>query len=368
MTPRRWALALAAAVGLSSCGGGTTASEDVATLTLVDTVVDVRDAGADDFVAAAGGEALSLGDDVRTDPTGFGEIVYSDGSVTRVSENAVFRVAELAGAEDVPSIEVELDAGRAWNRVRDVAAVEDRFSVSTSVGVATVRGTGFDLNCTADGCILTVVEGSVSLTSITGDTADVQALTAIEVAADGTLGPPLELRAPFDPWIQRNLQLDVEDGFAAVDAPADPNVAGIGGGWEVTFTVTESNDPNAPRGASNENTWDIRMDCASGPCDGTITAQDVPLAPFSFAGGRFTIDEAGEQGTEACNAAGVIAYDRVSTGQLIVTHALAADPTSAVRFAGNLREVLTPRADAVASGCVEDVVITRDTRLVGILA
>jgi hypothetical protein len=77
---------------------------------------------------------------VRTDTTGFAELLFHDGSWMRVESDATLTVAELADGDGADVVHTSIDTGRAWSRVRELTAPEDRFVVDTPVATASVRG------------------------------------------------------------------------------------------------------------------------------------------------------------------------------------------------------------------------------------
>lgn len=363
-------LLVVAALVASACGGeaapdvATGATDDglTAALTAIETSVEAR-LGQEASFAAASEAVLSLGDEARTDATGLAQVTYPDGSLTRLTDNAQFVLAELSVVADSQAVGVGLDAGRAWNRVQAVTGSQGRFEVEASVANAAVRGTAFDVDCVL-ACLFSVLDGAIELLTSSGATVQLTAGQAVEVGQDGTPGPVIRLASPLDPWFRDNLDRDENAGFAAVaDPPQAAASPGIGGSWTVTFTVAESNDPQAPQGAQNTVPWEVTMNCPSGPCDGSVTTTDVPVASFTFSGGVYVIDEQGEQTTVECRDAGVVAWDRASTGQLSATHASADDAAVAARFVGTLTEVLTPRQEALDVGCIDATVIRRVTTL-----
>lgn len=180
------------ALFLSACGGNAdplsplVSGEAMAALAVIDTRADHRPVTATVFEEADDGLPLEMGDAVRTDATGFAEIVYADGSLTRLDGDTTFTVLALDGDVTVPEIETRLDGGRIWNRVNSVTAQRGRFEVETSVGVATVRGTAFGIECIEPGeCTFTVTEGVVVVITPDGQEIEIAAGEAVTIGIDG---------------------------------------------------------------------------------------------------------------------------------------------------------------------------------------
>lgn len=231
----RWVLVLALLVG--ACGGsGTPEAEgsdgtaspggDVSAVAVLEVLTDAveRDAG-EGFAAAGSGDEVPAGAVVRTDAAGFGQLDYADGSLARLGPDTTLTVVALADAADEVATELDLGAGRVWNRVRGVTESEGRYEVGTPVAVAGVRGTAFDVACDPAGCTFTVLEGIVDVTLPDGTTITLTAGQRLRIAADGTAGDVDDGGlAPLlaDPWIADNLTRDQEAGFPSIEGPADP--------------------------------------------------------------------------------------------------------------------------------------------------
>lgn len=231
---------LVLALVLGACGGGSGAGGsggaasggaavdapdgDDARLDVVDQLAQISTT-ADEWLDAGGGESLVVGDGVRTDRVGFAQVVYPDGSLTRLGPRTAMTVRELA-TEAPTVVAVSVDVGQTWHNVRDLGD-GGRFEVETSVATAAVRGTVFAVDCVVqDVCRFAVVEGEVEVAA--GD--DVVVLSAgqeVAVTPDG----PGEVAEPGvdalldDPWVARNTALDQgedDPGAPAESAAARP--------------------------------------------------------------------------------------------------------------------------------------------------
>ncbi len=121
-------------------------------------------------------EPVSLvpGTEVRTGAASHATLRFFDRGETRLAPNTSVTVASvgLASNGDDPQVEVELTQGRVWSRVLRLLDLDADYTVKTSDVVATVRGTAFDLEKTADQSELWVSHAAV------------QAIPAIEAIAE----------------------------------------------------------------------------------------------------------------------------------------------------------------------------------------
>ncbi|MEY2423267.1 MAG: FecR protein [Acidimicrobiaceae bacterium] len=214
------ALATAVVVTVAACGGGGGAKPAdtgaAATLQIRDQAAELRAKAAAAFAAANDGQGLSLGDTVKTNGTGFAQVNYHDGSLTRLDANAQFTLTDLSTAAQAQRVVGTLDGGRAWSNVQKVTSSEGRYEVDTSVATASVRGTRFNTDCTAaDGsCTFTVVEGVVTVTPQGGSPIDLGPGDSLTVRRDRTFTrnqplSPDQLRQ--DAWIAKNLTIDTNE-------------------------------------------------------------------------------------------------------------------------------------------------------------
>lgn len=171
--------------GCASAAGTVTPEGSLAALAVIDTRTTLRPVTAEVFEEAEDGVALHAGDTLRTDETGFAEVAYADGSLTRLGSSTVFSVVELAGDVTVPEITVDLDVGRVWNRVNTVTGERGRFEVVTDVGTAAVRGTAFSITCTPEPiCVFAVTEGLVVVTTPEGEQFQIAAGERVTLGRD----------------------------------------------------------------------------------------------------------------------------------------------------------------------------------------
>ena len=171
-----------------------------------------------------------------TDPTGFAEIGFTDGSLARVENNAQFVLTALAHQDAVTQTHTQLLNGDSWHHVQPLADQGDLYQVDTPVASATVRGTQFAINCTnGTTCTYAVVEGTIALQLPDGTTITLTAGQKITLIKDL---PPPKIDTPGipqlqqDPWIAQNL---------ALDAPDNPPSTGEGQ-WVSASISTEPNN------------------------------------------------------------------------------------------------------------------------------
>ena len=351
----------AAVAGLvAACGGGsdgsddavtdaasedTTPAEALANAVSIDTAVDVSLAEAD-FTAVDEPVPVAAGDVVRTDGTGFAEVAYFDGSVTRLDINTSFTVVELSDEEGGSTVRTRMETGRTWNRVEELAE-GDEFVVETSVATATVRGTAFAIDCPdATTCTFTVVEGTVTLELPDGSTVDVVAPSAVTVT-DGVAAPAVAV--PFDgafgdPWLVENADLDVAAGFPSKEEiyqAHGPSFGSLSGTFTGTRTVTALTCVTTcvnlpPVGDVADRTYTFAIDCSGGvPCVGTVDTEyrhglEVirQQTPLTFDGTTFSWSIAYESGSCQWDDDGDGVFDR-ETGHASTSIAWAMTPTAA---------------------------------------
>lgn len=226
----RGTMALGLAMVMVACGGGDATTTDGASseavLGIYDADVEVAP-GNTDFAVGVDGQGLDLGDGVRTDDSGFAEIAYFDGSLTRLDIDSSIVITRLATVAEAADIEVRLDIGRAWHRInRDI---NSEYAVELPVGTAAVRGTAFITDCRNEGCLVIVFEGTVEITTISGDVVTVNAGQQVQIADDGTPGEIEDIPAAAfnDPWIADNMGRDVEQEFAPLGPGAGGSAVGL---------------------------------------------------------------------------------------------------------------------------------------------
>lgn len=193
----------------------------------IDDGVAVRIGTADFSSVGAEVQPVALGDAVRTDGSGYAEVRYFDGSLTRLDVDTEFTVIELVDGPGAATIRTEMGFGRTWHRVAELTG-NGVYEVETSVATATVRGTAFTVTCPeVDRCTFAVHEGAVEITVPGGDAITLAAGEEITIVADEPPPPPTPLAGdPLagDAWLADNTERDLDAGFAPVgrDGPTPP--------------------------------------------------------------------------------------------------------------------------------------------------
>ena len=266
----------------------TTMPVEPVAIAALDEKVEARVAPAAEFAPVASTIEARLGDAVRTDVTGFAEIIYPDGSLTRLDAETELEIRALSDVDDVVTTETELVSGRIWNRVEQLAGPDDAFTVDTPVASATVRGTAFVVDCrTSNACTFTVLEGTIIVAPDGGEPITLEAPRSLTVTAAGA--PEDAVLVPFDaafadPWISENAERDVEAGFpdrVAMYRSYGPALASLEGTFRGTRTIvgTECLDgpgcvPGTPVGDVAEREYTFTVDCSEGyPCTGQVDAE-----------------------------------------------------------------------------------------------
>jgi hypothetical protein len=238
---------------------------------------------------------LDVGDQVRSNETGFGELGYFEGSWMRIEARATLTIEELADTEEGQAVETSVDGGRLWSRTEKLTDSGDRFEVDTPVASASVRGTRFAIDCTVDwgeyaalrgvatdepppeeSCSFTVIEGTVTVTLPNGEEYVLGPAQQLIVADDGRdpIGPvqlvPDELYA--NDWISKNLGVDLEEPGAEEELTEEAKEANLSAAtlakeWEADVTITSSTDPRYPAGSRDVGGWLVSVECAGGSCN-----------------------------------------------------------------------------------------------------
>jgi len=291
-------LVVVVGVVAAGCGGGggdaAGAVGSLAEVVRIDDRVDVRLGDAVELTAVSSeAQPVELGDLIRTDGSGFAEVTYFDGSLTRLDVDTEFTVVALSDAPEASVVRSEMGVGRTWQRVEELSG-EDVFEVETAVATAVVRGTAFVIECPSPvECSFSVFEGSVEVVvgdrSVVVEAGESVTVTAEEVGEPGPLvGDPLV----DDGWLARNVGLDDDKGFeelAADGTGSDGEGAGGPGEYEVSITVVdftwtedlppEVNGPSGTVGATFSGRFSLSGVCdGRGPC--AVSAEEYPFGPY----------------------------------------------------------------------------------------
>lgn len=296
--------ATTAAAATTSTTTTTVVLAAVADAISIEPAVDVKFGSATAFSPVGGPEPVAAGDTVRTDGSGFAEVAYFDGSLTRLDIDTEFEVLELVDVVDESIVRTRMGLGRTWHRVETLGETGE-FSVETSVATAVVQGTAFSVECFDEtSCTFMVVEGALRVDLEDGTSVDLVAPAALVVDADGVSEPvPVSFDAAFgDEWLFDNGLRDVDNDDlspAEIFEAYGPTYGSITGTFTGTRTVTSLEcvtvciGPGVGDVAERSYTFDI--DCSAGiPCTGTIDTEYVDngenvraLLPVEFDGTTF---------------------------------------------------------------------------------
>ena len=221
----------------SAITASTNGSPALANLKVLSTDVTVQANGSSDAANGITGEELSVGDEVRTSPTGFAEVAFFDGSLTRIDHAAEFSVVELQNSDAAKVVHTSLNAGRSWNRIEKLSQSQT-WQMDTPVASATVRGTAFVADCsvpTPNACLFQVAEGTVELRLPDATVVTLNAGQQITLVKDQP--PPQPTNATVaailaDPWVVQNVTLDHASG-----QPDIQQSAAAGGVLNGTYTL-----------------------------------------------------------------------------------------------------------------------------------
>lgn len=314
---------LLAVPACSSGGGDDDDATGEAVLTVREPAVEVASGGGD-FEGVDDQQALGVGDSIRTDSDGRGQIDYSDGSLTRVGGDTEYEILELAEADGPRVTVASLDVGSTYHRVADLSESGDKFEVQTASASAAVVGTVFAVVRTPDGAtVYTVLEGEVTITLSDGTEISLTAGQRVVVNADGTAGPVEDLSPDqilADPWLAENLAIDAEEEDA-IDVPGvfdGDAAASVVGTWDVTLTATSADGiSDLAVGDSRTRTYEIDVDCSGGICDVFLNlegADSSSRVPLTWTGSSYVATVSG-LGTQDCVLADgtVAAADGISS-------------------------------------------------------
>lgn len=214
------------------------------------------------FKPVATKTTLAIGDTVKTNATGFAEVDYPDGSLTRLDATTKFTVTALGGTGPTKAT---LSQGEVWSEVQQATGSTPSFEIATPGAIAAVRGTAFAVSCASDtSCLFGVVDGTVDVTA-NGQTVSVPAGQQVGVDSSGALsaGAPLDLTV----WIAQNQDQDRAEGRTP---PAPPGSTSTGGFVEqaasstptaIAATLLEQHNQSAATPAPNSITapWKTAM-------------------------------------------------------------------------------------------------------------
>ena len=266
----------------------------------------VNEAG---FTPVADQLSFATGDTVRTDATGFAQLVGLDGgTITRLDAGTQLTCASPRRTSQ--------NGGRTWSRTGSSPLM-----IAMSAGsVAVAPNSAIVVDCRQPNCVVVLLQGhaevpladgatlafdaprSIALLPPSGDPAQVAQIVALESASQRVV--PYD-SAFADPWTLDNALKDVAYGFGDPTAiyarlgPAYGSLEGQFAGKRTVIVAECTNGPcdfGPPVGNVADRTYNFSIDCSAGfPCTGNVVAQygvgnEVRQAtvPLAFDGATYT--------------------------------------------------------------------------------
>jgi len=109
--------------------------------------VSILKKGAKNFTKAKDDAKIKTGDTVQTDATGFAEITFPDGSITRLDNSTVFTLDKLSTKTGQREVVGSVSTGQTWNRVQKLSENESFEQGNGNGATAAVLGTAFVTKC-----------------------------------------------------------------------------------------------------------------------------------------------------------------------------------------------------------------------------
>jgi ferric-dicitrate binding protein FerR (iron transport regulator) len=137
---------------------------------------------------------LSPGDEIRTGPDGFAELMFADGSTVQIGPDSAFATKGISARRSI----YRLLKGRLHAEMECLTKERSacrRIRIGTGLMVIGVRGTELDINVFPDGtAIVSVISGNVELKrSDRGDAVEVKAGENLMITERGDLKSPIPL-------------------------------------------------------------------------------------------------------------------------------------------------------------------------------
>lgn len=166
------------------------------------------------WIPAQNGTLLYQSDTIKTGRNTSVSIVLFKSSIIRLDSNTEVTINEILEQDGETHVKIQQDIGRTWNSISKLSGI-DNYEVQTPTTIASVRGTSFDVNVTANGKTdIGVENGTVNVSSVQNGTV----IDAIEVNENEsvTVDPDLMNETletkPFekDDWVKQNKEKDKE--------------------------------------------------------------------------------------------------------------------------------------------------------------
>lgn len=168
-------------------------------------IVQVKHTG-ESWIDAEDDMGLYESDSIKTGDNSTATITLFKGSIIRLDSNTEVTLKEIIEEEET-SVTIEQNAGRTWSTIQKVSGI-DNYEVETPTAVASVRGTSFDVIVEEGETIVSVIRGSVNVSTVGNETVYTVTLNqnySIKISSEG-IGEEEDLI--LDDWIQNNLLQD----------------------------------------------------------------------------------------------------------------------------------------------------------------
>jgi len=181
--------------------GSNATADNAATVAVLNTAIDAQK-GSNDFAPALDGDVVASGDFVRSSKDGRAVLTFFDGSTLSVDPGSLVKVLTLSrvGSGGIQLL-VEQTLGRSWAAVSKLKTPDSKFEIKTPSSIASVRGTAFETNVTAnaDGTssvTYKVDDGQVLVTANAGGNVTVGANQQVTIATNQPAPAAATAQAP----------------------------------------------------------------------------------------------------------------------------------------------------------------------------
>jgi hypothetical protein len=143
---------------------------------------------ASQVLVAAVSDRVYWNDGLRSGPTGRAHVTLKDGSQLNLGSDTSLRILQ----HDAQAQQTSLDllVGRMRGRIAKLSRPGAKFEIHTPVGVAGLVGTDLSLEVTNDYVELSVFEGEVRFTTLSGQAASVTAGNVLRISRSGAFEGP----------------------------------------------------------------------------------------------------------------------------------------------------------------------------------
>jgi ferric-dicitrate binding protein FerR (iron transport regulator) len=261
-------VAIAVVLGTVIFGGSEDGRYSFGSVDVSRGAAEIKTAGETSYKKLDQGTKIAAGDAIRTAPSATTTVVLTNGSVLRIGPGSGVAFEQRKGSSTHPVIRVA--SGAAYFRSTpngDAAPIEitaDRTSVTGSPTISAIT-------CTASGCTVTAVEGTLHVKPTSGRAANLAGGTA--AALSDRAIDEIAIAGP-SAWILENRNTDRADRLPSVAKGAGGGTldqARIDGDWRIAGTVRSSTAPNFDIGEPVSFAISLKSKCPTGPCDVTTT-------------------------------------------------------------------------------------------------